>query len=384
MVATLQLFFLMVILVIGGCEPSPQIPQVKDQSVTIGFMAPLTGDNAFRGQQALEGLNQFFKKSDDVPEWLSVNIKALDVHDISESAIKSLEHLSSDPKLLMVVSFNSSDALMAVNQEADKLGIPFLAAVATHPGIAKGTAFMNQFLFDDVFQGEVSALFVRDELLFSRVAIVSTPSRKYSKFLSHEFDEQFQLMGGEITTHFKIDNKGEGLEIKSTLESLKKGDPELIYLPVDYKISEGFLIALSSMDWSPSVMVSDGVLDSLLEDMEHKHDRLEGAFSVDVYSVGMPLAENTVIRRSHFRKQSDSLNTFKVLGVEAGMLINRSIIECQKTDLTRDCINKAIRNTQNMPGLTGLISMGGDGKAQRPVIVSQYIDGKVKFLVKVY
>lgn len=384
MATTLQLFFFIVILVIAGCDPSPQIPEVKDQSVTIGFMAPLTGDNAFRGRQGLEGLNQFFKKSDDVPEWLSVNIKALDVQDVSESVVKFLEQLSSDPKLLMVVSFNSSDTLMAVNQEADKLRVPVLASVATHPGIAKGTAFMNQFLFDDVFQGEVSALFVRDELFFSRVAIVSTPSQKYSQFLSNEFDEKFQALGGEITEHLRIDNNVKDVDIKSTLEALKKGDPELIYLPVDYKISEDFLIALSSMKWSPSVMVPDGVLDSLLENMKYKHDSLEGVFSVDVYSVGMPLAENTVIQRAYFTSQSHSLNAFKILGIEAGMLVNRAIIECQKAELTRDCINRTIRNTQNMPGLTGLISMGGDGKVRRPVIVSQYADGKVKFIVKVY
>ena len=295
----------------------------------------------------------------------------------------SLNKLSKTSEIITIVSFNNSDALLGLNTAVDSHQIPFLAATATHPDITKGGVYTQQFLFDDGFQGKVSSLFVSDELLMTRAAIISNVNRKYSQYLSGEFEKQFINDGGEITTHLKIDGDNP-VDAHELMKELMRGSPEVVYLPIRHQLTAKFLKAISDVEWSVKVMVSDGSLDGLIEDDGVDEDDLEGLISIDVYSEAVPLAENEVLEYKRFRRSDHDINAFKVLGVEVGMFIAQAIDVCSREELDRRCIRNAYRNTDNMSGLIGLISMGEDGKAKRPVVVSEYRDGSVEFLVKVY
>ena len=50
----------------------------------------------------------------------------------------------------------------------------------------------------------------------------------------------------------------------------------------------------------------------------------------------------------------------------------------------RECVNRQIRNTRNLEGVTGRLSIDQDGKALRPVVVNAIRDGYMRFVVKVY
>ena len=52
--------------------------------------------------------------------------------------------------------------------------------------------------------------------------------------------------------------------------------------------------------------------------------------------------------------------------------------------LDRECVNRMGRNTENLEGLLGRISIGRDGKASRPMVVNAIRNERLKYVVKVY
>jgi branched-chain amino acid transport system substrate-binding protein len=50
----------------------------------------------------------------------------------------------------------------------------------------------------------------------------------------------------------------------------------------------------------------------------------------------------------------------------------------------RECINKQIRSTAYFTGIIGNITIGPNGKAQRPLVINSIQGGRSKFIFKVY
>jgi branched-chain amino acid transport system substrate-binding protein len=71
------------------------------------------------------------------------------------------------------------------------------------------------------------------------------------------------------------------------------------------------------------------------------------------------------------------------LGAEAHAILLNAINRCSDpTD--RECINKQIRSTANFTGILGRITIGPNGKVQRPLVINSIQGGRSKFIVKVY
>ena len=58
-----------------------------------------------------------------------------------------------------------------MGQVAEKYKIPVLVVLATHPDITKISGYVDQSCFDNVLQGKLSALYVRDELRIEKAAV---------------------------------------------------------------------------------------------------------------------------------------------------------------------------------------------------------------------
>jgi hypothetical protein len=50
----------------------------------------------------------------------------------------------------------------------------------------------------------------------------------------------------------------------------------------------------------------------------------------------------------------------------------------------KQCINSKIRSTTQFAGVMGKITIGPDGKAQRPLVINTIKDNQMNFVVKVY
>ena len=75
--------------------------------------------------------------------------------------------------------------------------------------------------------------------------------------------------------------------------------------------------------------------------------------------------------------------TYSTLGVEGYALLLGAMNRCFDP-ADRECINGKIRSTDNFQGIMGNITIGPDGRAERPLYINTIKDGRSEFIVKVY
>jgi branched-chain amino acid transport system substrate-binding protein len=106
--------------------------------------------------------------------------------------------------------------------------------------------------------------------------------------------------------------------------------------------------------------------------------------ATDFFAHGMPLTPFGKRVRNKFReKYKDARTPYMGLGVEGYAILLNAMNRCSDP-ADRECINNQIRSTTNFTGIIGNITIGPNGKAQRPLIINSIQGGRSKFIVKVY
>jgi branched-chain amino acid transport system substrate-binding protein len=371
-----RVFLLLLVIVASGCD-RPGTIELNGREVLIGFVGPISSKHSPATRDGLAGLKDVLAKKSPLPDGTSIKIIEIDSENNESVDSAVMDKLAGINNLLAVVSFNDSESVLSFSQHSEQLKLPVIAALATHPAVTNNLVYMNQLLFDDQFQGRVAAMYVRDERLVDRVAIISDSRRIYSQHLADEFLGSFLLVSGEVTSNISVDS--DNLSAKKLISTIEAEQPELLYLTLSARQVLQLLEALDKIDWQPDIMVPDGVLANLFRLHPGKLALYEGLLSTDVYTPDLPLPDTF----DKYGWSSEELNAFTVIGIEAGLLIENALLHCLPISLDRECMQGALRKGDYIRGLVGMISMGKDGKTDRPIVISRVVGGKSKFLVRV-
>ncbi len=307
-----------------------------------------------------------------------IELVVADDRDDPATSIKMLKKLAEVDGVSAIVTFSSSGPVLAMASVADKYKVPIIATLATHPNITGDNAYVSQFCFDDIFQGAVAALFVRDELLIDKVAVISDPNSNYSSNLAGEFERKFASIGGTITDVIFLPN--EPNDIADILKRVHDKGPELLYLPIDVIDVIRLRKEAEMLYWKPQLMASDGFISTAIARHKEDIDLLEGVLASDLFSNSAPLAPWGKRAKSRHKGR---MTGYAALGIEGYVFLRAAMNRC-KDPVDRECINHRIRSTTNFTGLMGKISVDSQGKAHRPLMVNTIEDGRANFIVKVY
>lgn len=375
---SIHLFVLIIpVFWLAACEQKPAV-EPSGKTIKIGIIAPFSGSHHATGKEGLAGMEtarqlQPYLQNGGRIEWVVED----DGNDPALT-IQALEKLAEKDKVAAIITFSSSNSVLAMAKVADDYQTPLLAALATNPAVTIGQGFISQLCFDDDFQGTVAALFVRDELLIDKVAVFSDPDDSYSRYLAAKFESKFKSIGGEITDRIYFTEKAGNLF--KIIESVHAKTPELFYLPVFANDVLRIIREVRKLGWEPKMMGSDGLISNMLATHKAELDLVEGMMAIDVFAHGMPL---TPFGKRVVEKHKGPRTLFAAIGAEAYALLCDALNRC--SDLQdRQCINHQLRSTNNFTGITGKISIGPDGKAHRPLCIDSIQNGLSKFIVKVY
>lgn len=372
------LILLSMVLGLGACGRQTAI-EPSGKTVKIGVIAPLSGHHHVKGEEGLKGMQtarqlQPYLQNGDRIEWI-----AEDDRNDPELSVRALQKLVEKEKVSAIISFSSSNPVLALAKVADGYQTPILAALATHPAVTEGSGFISQLCFDDDVQGAAAALFARDELLIDKAAVFSDPDDSYSRYLAAKFAAKFTSIGGEITAAVSM-KAGNGDLAVVTMAGVRKKSPELLYLPLFADDVLRIIHAARKLGWKPKMMSSDGLISNMLSSHKDELKAVDGMMALDVFADGMPL---TPFGEKAARKHLGKRTHFAVLGIEAYAILRDALNRCSDPQ-DRRCVNREIRSTEHFTGLAGVISIGPDGKARRPLFIDSIQNGLSKFIVKVY
>ena len=383
-----HLFFLLALLAIFSWfmkhESTPEIPP-SGIKIKVGVIAPFSGSHMGKGKSGLQGVKFGqailpYLDNGDAIEFVLVN--DLDNTDLS---VQALRKLVQEQQVACILVFSDSDSLLAMAKVADRYKTPIVAVIASHPDITKDSAWINQFNFDDTFQASVAALYVRDELLIDKVAILAQADNAHFSHLAKEFSRQFKEVEGEVT-ELKFLSTIEQ-DYSKILNTIKSKEPELLYLPLDLEFLFNIKMALDKLDWSPELMVSDGMVASVKAQTKYPLNFLNGMMAVDTFSYDMNFTEygdQLLEEIALMGFTQEETGTYTALGAEAYALVVHAINQCLELESKQVCINDAIRSSLRFEGIKGLISFDETGKAHRSLVINRVENGQLNFIVQVF
>jgi len=365
----------------SACDrSSPVVP--SGEVVKIGFLGPQQGPDLTQGQDTLEGVLAAQVVLPLLNNGDRIEVIAEDSGNDPDVTRRAMQKLVQEDGVSVLLLGIDSESLLQIAQFVESLQTPAIALIATHPGIVSGSAFINQLCFDDDTQGAVAALFVRDELLIKRAAVIGHPVDRHSKYLQAAFEKKFTDTGGVLTGSHSVTAMGELL-----LRHLQEQKTELLYLPVSAQSVLQVQSILDEMGWSPEIMAGDGLLASVLGKFPEQAGDIDGIYATDLFSDRGDFVRHKRLGRAAEASFDDLFggkeNTFTSLGAEGYAIVVRAMNQCLPA-VDKQCIKTAIRSTENFEGIMAKISIDKKGRATRPVYVNTIENGFLDSVVKVY
>jgi branched-chain amino acid transport system substrate-binding protein len=319
----LVLLFILIVLVfwLVACEQKAAI-EPSGKTVKIGIIAPFSGSRDSAGKEGLKGMETAMQLQPYLQNGNRIQLVAEDDQNDPALSVRLLRKLAEKDKVAAIITFSSSNPVLAMAKVADDYQTPILAALATNPAITDGNGFISQLCFDDDFQGTVAALFVRDELLIDKVAVFSDPDNSYSRYLAAKFASKFKSIGGEITDRIYLTEKTG--EVFNIVESVRAKAPELIYLPLFADNVLRISREVRKLGWEPRMMGSDGLISRMLASHKEELDLVEGMLATDVFAHGMPL---TPLGKKLSETHKGRSTHFAGLGAEAYVCLDVQITD---------------------------------------------------------
>ncbi len=375
------IIFLFLLLLTIGCEQQPDI-QPSGKTIKVGVIGPFSGPDQAKGKNGLQGIKAAKHLQPYLINGDAIQLLVADDKNDPAETVTILKKLTQTDNVSAVIILSSSAPVLAVAPHADSLKTPILALLATNPEITSNNTFISQVCFDDIFQGTVAALFVRDELLIDQVAVFRNPDNPYSRFLADEFIHKFTAGGGRVTDVISVNQKTSNLP--AVLQDIRAHNADLLYLPIKADNVIKLITAAREISWNPKMMGSDGLLSTALTQHQNKIKLLEGIMATDFYSDDMPLSLfGEKIEESFDTLFTDTKTSYTALGAEGYALLQNAMNRC-KNKADRICINTRLHQTRDFTGMMGQISIQQNGKASRPIVVNTIEDGEMEFIVKVY
>ncbi len=384
-------FYLFLLLVISAISfallQNKSGPQIKPSGlkIKVGIIAPLSGEYMSKGMMGIKGIKiaqqliPYLNNGDEI-EWV-----AKDDQDTPEQSIKALKTLIEKEKVAAVIMLSGSGSVLAIAKVAELYKIPILTLFASHPDITKNSSFVNQFSFDDTFQASVAALYIRDEMLLDKVAIITQSNNVHLFYLAQQFAQQFKAAEGKITDTYDLQKNA--LDTIEVLQAIRNKDPQLLYLPVSLANVFKIKLALAELDWEPAIMVSDGILASVRAQNLYPLSLMNEVIAIDAFSYDTEFTDFG----EHLLKQATSMDishknigTYGALGMEGYALLIMVMNQCSVQHNLSICINDKIRSTSKFEGIKGFISIDAQGKAHRSLVVNRLRNEVTEFVVQVY
>ncbi len=353
----------------------------KDDEVSIGLVAPLTGDQAYIGVGVMQGAQMAVEDANvRGPVFGNVKLKFVPLDDQHNptQAVLAANKLIADPDVVGVVGhFNSSctKAASAIYREGR---VTQVTPASTNPEISKQgfDTFFRMCATDDV-QGPAAASFVREELKAQNIVVLDDQTT-YGQGLADQFEKKFKALGGTVLCHDGI-AQGEK-DYMPLLTRLKSVKPELIFFGGIYPELALLVKQSRKVGLNVTWVGGDGIFDQALIDLAGK-DLAEGIYAtmlgVDPHTV--PSAQDFVKR---YEARYGEIGSFSAYGYDSANVLIEAVKRAGKKD--REAVVAEMKKTKDFPGILGPVNFDEKGDAiGKSVGIFKVEGGKFKFLKEV-
>ena len=351
-----------------------------DSTLKIGVTGPLTGDNAQYGLAVKYGAELAAAEINAAGGINGMQIEILVEDDVAtpEGAQNGYNTLIDDGMKLSLGGV-TSNACAAFLGEAKKDNMFMLTASATAVEAIDGdNAF--RVCFSDPAQGTVSADYIADNKLASKVAVIYDSSDAYSTGIYEKFNAQAKVKGLNVVATESF-TKNTKTDFSAQIQAVKTSGAELLFLPIYYSEASLILSQAKTANLDVIFFGCDG-LDGILGMDNFDKSLAEGVMLLTPFT---PTAKDERIQSfvKNFTAKHDKayLNQFGADAYDAIYILKAAIKKANVTadmDASAICDALKVAMTQiTFTGVTGTdITWGADGEPVKKPIAVKIVNGE--------
>ena len=357
----------------GAAKPA------ETDAIIIGEVGSLTGSEAAFGISTRNGIELAVDEANAAGGVKGRKLKVIVYDDQSkpEEAGSSVARLLGQDHAQIILGEVASTNSLAMAPKAQEAKVPMISPSSTNPKVTEVGDYIFRVCFIDPFQGYVMAKYAKEELKFSRVAILTDKKSAYSDGLTEVFQRKFAEMGGKIVG-VEAYSKGD-TDFRAQLTNIKKLKAEGLYVPGYYQDVAIIAEQAKELGIKVTMMGGDGWDSAKL--FELGGSAVDGSYVSNHYSADDPSPRvQDFIKRYNERYKSvpDSL---AALGYDAARVAIDAMQRAK--ELTGPAIRDEIAKTKDFPGVAGNITLDDKRNPVKPAVVLKIEGGKFKYVATV-
>jgi branched-chain amino acid transport system substrate-binding protein len=271
----------------------------------------------------------------------------------------------------------SSNSLAAA-PKAQEAKVPMISPSSTNPAVTQVGDYIFRVCFIDPFQGEVMAKFASANLKAKRAAILYDFNSDYSRGLQQFFKRSFTQLGGQIVSEQSY-TQGDR-DFSGQLTAIRSANPDVVYVPGYY--GEVGVIANQTKQLGIKAPLLGGDGWDAPQLWQLGGDALNGDYISNHYSVDDPSPAIQKFVAAYKQRYNIAPDALAALGYDAMKVLADSIKRAGTTESAK--LRDAIAQTQNFPGVTGLITLDKDRNAVKPAVVLKLDKAKFVYETTIY
>lgn len=344
--------------------------------ITIGAYLSLSGADSTFGTDTREGIELAVQETNAAGGIKGKKVRVLyeDDKSLPQEASQKVRQLIDRDKVVALLGEVASSRSLAGGLIANTSHVPMVTPSSTAVNVTQGREWVFRTCFTDMQQGQVIARFVKNDLKKTKLAVFYTAQDTYSSGLASSFRDEWKKLGGEIVID-KGYQKGE-TNFRTYLSELKGQNPEMIFVPNYY--NEMVLIARQAKEIGiPGSMFVGGDGWDSANLVEGAGTELEGAYFTNHYAPDVPWENSKKFVASYQEKWRHSPTSLAAQGYDAARLLFDAI--GRAAEPKPEPIRKALAETQNFQGATGLMTIDKDRNTNKPIVIVQIRDKKFRY-----
>ena len=356
-------------------------PALAQETIKIGFFAPITGPAAADGASAKHAVELGVKEVNDAGGIRGKKVELIVYDDRlnPQEAVAIANKLIEKDKVVGVVSGAYSGPTRVTAPIFQKAGMPMVAGYAVHPDVTWDPKEKkpNDFCFRNGFLGEIegaaAAEYAVKNLKAQKVALIFMDN-DFGRAISAGFAERAEKLGAKVLTKQMYKFPGEK-DFRPFLTRIKEGNPDLIFAAGYYAEAASIVRQAKELGITSKIMGEEG-FDSpkFLEIAGPAAEGVIIATNLD-RDDPRPVVQNFLKNyRSTYKEDADMVGASSY---DALMILVNAI---KKAGTDAKAIQKALLETRDYDGLTGKISRFVQGEVVKPVQIQVVKDGKFRRL----
>lgn len=354
--------------------------QAQD-TIKIGFFAPITGPAAADGMSAKHAVELGLKEVNDAGGIKGKKVELIIYDDRlnPQEAVAIANKLIEKDKVVGVASGSYSGPTRVTAPIFQKAGMPMVAGYAVHPDVTWDPTQKkpNDFIFRNGYLGEVegaaAAEFAVKNLKAKKISIISMDN-DFGRAISAGFAARAEKLGSAILTKQMYKFPGEK-DFRPFLTRIKEGNPEVIFAAGYYNEAASIVRQAKELGIIAQILGEEG-FDSpkFLEIAGPAAEGVIIATNLD-RDDPRPLVQNFL---SNYRKAyNEDADMVGASSYDAFMILVNAIA---KVGTDPKAIQKALLETKDYNGLTGMISRFVQGEVVKAVQIQVVKGGKFRRL----